>query len=75
MGFSRLGALMFNKATTPLLRAVLGEVRESVSQDEIGARTRVASKILEAATEGQVSPDGLRQIGHEALSRAPTMWS
>jgi len=48
---------MFDTATTALLRAVLDEVCESVSDQEIGARTHVASKILEAATRGEVSPE------------------
>jgi len=72
--FSLRGHFMFDMATTALLRAVLDEVCESVSHREIGARTHVAAKILEAATRGEVSPDVLRQVGREALSRAPTMW-
>jgi hypothetical protein len=74
MSFSRMGRLMFDTATTALLRAVLDEVCESVSHCEIGARTHVASKILEAASSGEVSPEGLRQVGRDALSHAPTMW-
>lgn len=74
MGFSLLKAFMFYPATTALLRAVLSEVCKSVSRREIGARTHVASKILEAATKGEVSLDELRQVGRDALSRAPTMW-
>jgi DNA-binding transcriptional regulator YdaS (Cro superfamily) len=65
---------MFDPATTALLRSVLDEVCESVSHREIGARTHVASKILEAATKGEVSPEGLRQVARNALARAPTMW-
>ncbi|WP_122401516.1 hypothetical protein [Bradyrhizobium vignae] len=65
---------MFDTATTALLRAALDEVCESVSHREIGTRTHVAAKMLEAATRGELSPDGLRQVGREALSRAPTMW-
>ncbi|MCK1329836.1 MULTISPECIES: hypothetical protein [unclassified Bradyrhizobium] len=65
---------MFDTETTALLRAVLDEVCESVSRREIGARTHVASKILEAATKGEISPDVLRQVGRHALSHAPTMW-
>ncbi|MEY9753844.1 hypothetical protein [Bradyrhizobium yuanmingense] len=65
---------MLDTATTALLRAVLDEVCESVSQSEIGARTHVASKILEAATKGEISPEGLRKVGRDALSHAPTMW-
>lgn len=65
---------MFDSVTTALLRAALDEVCESVSHREIGARTHVASKILEAATKGEVSPEELRQVGRDAFSRAPTMW-
>jgi len=65
---------MFDTATTALLRAVFDEVCDSVSLREIGARTRVASKILQAATRGEVSPEGLKQVGRQALSQAPTMW-
>ncbi|OPZ00239.1 hypothetical protein A5906_18610 [Bradyrhizobium sacchari] len=65
---------MLDTATTALLRAVLDEVCESISQREIGARTHVASKILEAATRGEVSPEALKQVGRDALSHAPTLW-
>ena len=65
---------MFDAATTALLRAVLDEVCENVARHETGARTRVASRILEAATQGEISPDRLKQAGREALSDAPTMW-
>ena len=65
---------MFDSATTALLRAVLDEVCESVSRQETGTRIHVASKILEAATRGDTSPDALRQVGRKALSDAPTMW-
>jgi hypothetical protein len=60
--------------TTALLRAIFEEVCEDVPQREIGARTHVASKILEAATSGELSPEDLRQVGRNALSHAPTMW-
>lgn len=65
---------MFDTSTTALLRAVLDEVCESVSHREIGARTHVAAKILEAAARGEVSPEGLKQVGRQAFSQAPTMW-
>jgi hypothetical protein len=65
---------MFDAATTALLRAVLDEVCENVARHETGARTHVASKILEAATRGETSRDSLKQAGREALSDAPTMW-
>ncbi|WGD54144.1 hypothetical protein QA641_09740 [Bradyrhizobium sp. CB1650] len=65
---------MFDPATTALLRAVLDEVCEKVSRSETSARTHVASRILEAATRGEASPDSLKQVGREALSEAPTMW-
>ena len=65
---------MFDTDTTALLRAVLEEVCESVSRREIGARTHVASKLLEAATRGQTSLDDLRQTGSKALSEACPAW-
>ncbi|AMA57479.1 MULTISPECIES: hypothetical protein [unclassified Bradyrhizobium] len=64
---------MFDTDTTALLRAVLEEVCASVSRCEIGARTHVAAKLLEAATRGQTSLDDLRQAGSRALSEASTM--
>ena len=74
MELSRTGADMFDTATTALLRAVLDEVCEYVSQREIGARTHVASKILEAAIRGEISPEALKKVGRDALLHAPTMW-
>jgi len=65
---------MLDTATTALLRAVLDEVCESISQRKIGAHTHVASNILEAAVKGEVSPETLKQVGRDALSHVPTMW-
>jgi hypothetical protein len=65
---------MFDAETTALLRAVLNEVCENVSQYETSARTLVASKILEAARRGETSLEDLKQIGRRALGAAPTMW-
>jgi hypothetical protein len=42
---------MFDPATAALLRAVLDELCENIPQLETSTRTRVASKILEAATK------------------------
>lgn len=61
---------MFDPAMTALLRAVLDEVCEGVSRYETGARTHVASRIM----EGDTSPERLKQVGREALHDAPTMW-
>ncbi|WIW50224.1 hypothetical protein ML401_37910 (plasmid) [Bradyrhizobium sp. 62B] len=65
---------MLDGATTALLRSILDEVCESVSPYDTGIRTYVASRILDAATKGETNPDRLKQIGQEALSKAPTMW-
>jgi hypothetical protein len=65
---------MFDPATTALLRAVLDEVCKDVSRFESGARAHVASRILQAATKGDTSPDRLKKVGREALHDAPTMW-
>nr|WP_018322022.1 hypothetical protein [Bradyrhizobium sp. WSM2793] len=61
---------MFDTDPTALLRAVLEEVCKTIFCREIGARTHVASKLLEAATRGQTSFDDLRQAGSRALSEA-----
>jgi hypothetical protein len=74
MRLYRLGRLMFDTATTALLRAVLDEVCENVSCREIGARAYVASKILGAAKGGEASPDRLKKVGWDALSQTPSMW-
>jgi hypothetical protein len=55
---------MFDAETTALLRTVLGEVCENISVYETGARTHVASKILEAAANGQLSIDDLKAGSH-----------
>ncbi|WP_247399109.1 MULTISPECIES: hypothetical protein [unclassified Bradyrhizobium] len=53
------------------MRAVLDEVSDGVSRNETAARTYVASIILEAASKGETSVDGLKQIGANALREAP----
>lgn len=74
MRFSRMGHFMSDTATAALFRAILDEVCEIVSARGTGTRTRIASEIPKAATRGEASPEGLRQVGGEALSGAPTMW-
>lgn len=64
---------MFDPATTALLRAVLDEVCEEVSRFETGARTHVASRILEATAKGDVTPEILKRVGREALHQAPSI--
>src|SRR3954470_6597971 len=72
----RLGRpTMFDAETTALLRAVLEDVCESVSCYQTAARTHVASMILEAASKGETSVDGLKQIGRSALRGAPIVWN
>jgi len=51
---------MFDPATTALLRAVLDEICQDISRYETGARTHVASRILEAATTGDTSRGACR---------------
>ena len=65
---------MFDIETTALLRAVLDEVCEDVSRHETGARAYVASKLREAATNGERAVDDLKRVGRSALGSAPTMW-
>jgi hypothetical protein len=49
------------------LRAVFDEVCAGVSGYETELRALVASKLLEAATNGEISAEGLRKVGREAL--------
>ena len=58
---------MFDPETAALLRAVLVELCENIPQRETSTRTRVASKILEAAAKGEWSIDDLK----EARARGP----
>ncbi|WFU14803.1 hypothetical protein [Bradyrhizobium sp. CB3481] len=65
---------MFDSESTALLQAVLNEVCKDVSLHEAGARTHVASKVLEVATGGKTCVDALKQVGRTALISTPTMW-
>ena len=65
---------MFDPATTALLCAVFDEVCEEVPCFRTGARTHVASRILEAAAHGKTDPESLKQVGRDALHGAPAMW-
>nr|WP_275190912.1 hypothetical protein [Bradyrhizobium sp. CSA112] len=65
---------MFDSETTVRLRMVLDKVCKELSLHETGTRTHVASKILEAASGGDTSVEVLKQVGHTALTSAPTTW-
>ena len=58
---------MFDAGITARLRAVFDEVCAGLSCYETELRALVASKLLEAATSGETSVDGLRRIGRQAL--------
>jgi hypothetical protein len=60
-------AEMFDAETRVRLRAVFNEVCAGVSCYETELRALVASKMLEAATNGDISADALRRAGREAL--------
>jgi hypothetical protein len=64
---------MFDAQTTALLRAVHDDVCQTVSRYEIGTRTHVATKILEAARQGETTLEILKQVGHKALTDSPTI--
>jgi len=64
---------MFSAETTALLRAILEEVCQNIPVSETGARTHVASKLLETASRGQLSSDALRAAGRNAL-KPSAMW-
>ncbi|WPM83804.1 hypothetical protein ML401_39110 (plasmid) [Bradyrhizobium sp. 62B] len=65
---------VLDPTTSILLRAVLDEVCQEVSLSEIGLRAHVASKLIEAATNGETTAEGLRQVALDALRSKPTMW-
>ena len=58
---------MFDAETTALLRTVLDD---GISRYKTGVRAHVASQILEAARQGELTIDGLKQAGSKALSCA-----
>ena len=64
---------MIDTATKALLRNVLDEVCETIPRYETGARTHVASKLLETASRGDISAERLKQAARNALSEIPTM--
>jgi len=61
---------MFDAQTTALLHAVIDDVCQTVSRYEIGTRTHVAAKILEAARQSEARADSLMQVGRKAQRRA-----
>nr|WP_247436074.1 hypothetical protein [Bradyrhizobium sp. 139] len=65
---------MLDAATTALLRAILEEVCEAVSPSDSGVRAHVAAKLLEAASNGERTPERLKNVGIDALRQAPSMW-
>ncbi|MGY3591923.1 hypothetical protein ACVIGB_008496 [Bradyrhizobium sp. USDA 4341] len=65
---------MLDAVTTALLRAILDEVCQGVPLRDTGIRAHVASKILEAASQGERTRERLKQIGVDAVRQAPTMW-
>ena len=67
----RLGYSMFDAETTALLRSVLDEICEQVGKYENGTRTHVASRLLEAATQGGQTIADLKEAGLAALRTAP----
>lgn len=58
---------MFDAETRARLRAVFNEVCSGVSCYDTAVRALVASKLLEAATNGETSAEALRKVGREAL--------
>ena len=60
--------------TAALLRSVLEELCAPLPPSDAGARTAVASRLLEAVKLGAPSIDELKKVGGEALRPTPTMW-
>lgn len=61
---------MFDAETAALLRAVHEEVCVNLPQYETRTRTHVASKILEAASNGERRIADLKKTGTDALKYA-----
>jgi len=60
--------------TAAMLRIVLDELYLGRSQPDTENRSKVASKLMEAVEQGNLSIDDLRAIGRKTLFRPPTMW-
>jgi hypothetical protein len=65
---------MLDAETTVLLRKILDEVCDAIACDEPARRVHVASKLLESASKGEVSAEGLKSVARRALTDVPTMW-
>lgn len=65
---------MPDSETAARLHTVLEELCTELSLVDAETRTRVASKLLEAADHGHCSLGDLMQVGREALHKTPTMW-
>lgn len=65
---------MLDPATTALLRAILDEVCEGLPRSETGLRAHVASKMLDAAGNGIITADGLRQVAMQSLRKDVEPW-
>ena len=69
-----MGSAMLDAETTALLRKILDEVCVAISGNEPGACVHVASKLLESASKGEISEQGLTSVAQRALVDAPSMW-
>jgi len=57
----------FDQTTVAAMRAALEEVCRHIPEKSIGARTFVATRILESAHGGEKSIDGLLRAGRRAV--------
>jgi hypothetical protein len=58
---------LFNAQTVTAMRAVLEEVCSHIPANSTSARTFIASKILECASNGEETYDGLLAAGRRAV--------
>ena len=65
---------MLDPQTVALLRAVLDEVCEAVSQPNATRGGQVASKLLQAALEESALADRVSEADPTASRPPPTMW-
>jgi len=59
--------MMHDAETVALMRAVLDSLCKGISQYETSIRIHVASRLLEAAGQGERSEEGLWRVGRNAL--------
>jgi hypothetical protein len=59
---------MLTSETKALLRTIHDEVCAAIPHHQTATKSHVAVRILQAASEGMLSPDALRHVARNALT-------